>query len=679
MVIIVGNREKIIDTLNKIREDFNNNSEVNAQIHIAESRYFKAQSIIDSSTKSDETKKKTFTDKVDAIVCHRFFGPIILILTLLGVYQLAIVQGYNLTNYWWPVLGAFQDAVESILPQAGFFSDPLITSLIMWVVQGVNSVLNYIPIFIILFALVAIMEDSGYMARIAFILDRIFKPFGLHGQSALPLMLGGLYVGGCAIPGIMSTRAIKDEKARLATILVVPLMNCLAKIPFYVLLIDIFFIEHAGFMMFMISTITIFVALIVSKILSLTVLKNYETAPFLMEIPAYHMPSFTNVFRRVIERTWSFLKKVLTIIIFVMVALYFLLNFPGVGAEKQTAYDADVETVVSDFVASLGSNSYADSFDTVEEMGDYFAFLSRYNKDKRGITDETVLMDINLKYLLQDPEHFKVAVKGSFLLDEEVLEGFNIYKEDYEKALSGFRTYAAYKPAEEMVSEYNQFYDAWNDANPVFFSIVRSGKAIVQGIKVSDSEAKAVSKALKTADRSRKILQKTYHDETLQGSFLGSLGTWLEPATKYLGFNWKINVGLISALAAKENTVATLGSIYQSDDEDGAQKLGDKIAEQEEGMTPLHAAAMIIFMALYPPCLATLITISAEAGFKWMFFSLIYQTIIGFIFAFLIFTGGSLLGLSGLNAMIVLYVLLFILLIVMGFIKPKNKNREVMS
>ncbi len=672
---MMDNRETIVKKLKTIRDDFNKNSEVNAQIHIAESRYFKAQSIIDASTKSDGSKKKTLTDKIDAIVCHRFFGPIILILTLLGVYELAIVQGYNLTNYWWPVLGVFQDAVESILPQSGFFADPLITSLVMWVVQGINSVLNYIPIFIILFALVAIMEDSGYMARIAFILDRIFKPFGLHGQSALPLMLGGLYVGGCAIPGIMSTRAIKDEKARLATILVVPLMNCLAKIPFYVLLIDIFFIEHAGFMMFMISTITIFVALIVSKILSLTVLKNYETAPFLMEMPAYHVPSLTNVLRRVVERTWSFLKKVLTIIILVMIALYFLLNFPGVGKDNQITYEEEVQGVVEDFVASLGSSStYAGSFDTVEEMGDYFAFSARYGDAKRNVSDEALLKDINLKYLLQDPEYFKVVVKGSFELDEEILEGFELYKTDYEKALSEFRTYTAYLSAEETVFESNRFYEAWENANPVFFSILRSGKISVSGTKITDGEAKNVAKLLKTTDRDRKTLQKLYHDETLRTSYLGTLGIWLEPVTKYLGFNWKINVGLISALAAKENTVATLGSIYQSDSDEEAQQLGEKMAEQEEGMTPLHAAAMIIFMALYPPCLATLITISAEAGFKWMFFSLIYQTIIGFIFAFLIFTGGSLLGLSGLQSMLVLYIILFVLLIIMGLVKPKNKK-----
>ncbi len=672
----MGKNEKIIMDLHTIRDNFNDSSDVNAQILIAESRYHKAQQIIDNTTTSTGTKKRTLTDKIDAIVCNRIGGPIILFATLLLVYELAIVQGYNLTNYWWPVLGKIQDTIESLLPAQGFFSTPMITSLVLWVVQGVNAVLNYIPIFIILFALVAIMEDSGYMARIAFILDRVFKPFGLHGQSALPLMLSGLYVGGCAIPGIMATRAIKDEKARLATILVVPLMNCLAKIPFYVLLIDIFFIKYAGLMMFMISTITIFIALIISKILSLSVLKDYETAPFLMEMPAYHIPSLTNVFRRVVERTWMFLKKVVTIIVFVMIALYFLLNFPGLEKAKLDAYNRQAETVVSEFTNEIGSsNPYTQSVNTTEKIADYFAFDDQLRSARRGITDEKRIWAINRKYIMKDPEFFKIASKGSFELNPEWIEGLGTYKLDYERAFTSFSAYNADISGTQQTSAWHQFYASWEAANPLFFSIVRTGSVSINANIIKDSDAANCSKMIRQIEKDSKRLRKTFNDEILLSSFLGSFGKWLEPLTKYVGFNWRVNVGLISALAAKENTVATLGSIYQTEDGDeNAQELGDKIASQEKDMTPLHAGAMIIFMALYPPCLAALITISAEAGFKWMLFAFAYPTILGFIFAFILFTGGGLLGLSGLQAMLVLYLALFIIMIGMGFVKTKKRE-----
>jgi ferrous iron transport protein B len=126
----------------------------------------------------------------------------------------------------------------------------MIRGITLWLVDSVNALLNYIPIFFILFGLIAILEDSGYMPRMAFILDRVFQRFGLHGQSTLPMVLGGIYVGGCAVPAVMSCKGIPDERARFATILTIPMLNCMAKVPLYILLINIYFAEHKGLMLF---------------------------------------------------------------------------------------------------------------------------------------------------------------------------------------------------------------------------------------------------------------------------------------------------------------------------------------------------------------------------------------------------------------------------------------------
>ena len=152
------------------------------------------------------------TEKVDAVLCHRFWGPLILLGILFVFYQASVTLGNYLAAQVWPVWGKLEVWAAAVLPQQGFLEDPVLTALGLWIVKSITAVLNYLPIFVIMFALVAILEDSGYMARIAFILDRIFHRFGLHGQSTLPLILGGVYVGGCAIPGVIATRAIPDER-----------------------------------------------------------------------------------------------------------------------------------------------------------------------------------------------------------------------------------------------------------------------------------------------------------------------------------------------------------------------------------------------------------------------------------------------------------------------------------
>ena len=149
-------------------------------------------------------------------------------------------------------------------------------------------------------------------------------------------------------------------------------------------------------------------------------------------------------------------------------------------------------------------------------------------------------------------------------------------------------------------------------------------------------------------------------------------GKAMEPITQYAGFNWRVNVALLSAFAAKESSVATLGALYEQDE--AGESLEIRMARGEKGFTPLHALALMMFMVLYPPCLATSIAVKLQSGsVKWMMFAMIYPMILGIIVATLIFTGGSALGLTGLQAMVAFYVLALVLTIIMGFIKPKSE------
>jgi ferrous iron transport protein B len=197
--------------------------------------------------------------------------------------------------------------------------------------------------------------------------------------------------------------------------------------------------------------------------------------------------------------------------------------------------------------------------------------------------------------------------------------------------------------------------------NPLFFKIVQPG---------GDKEAKTVNRAFKRLYRERQVLLQEMRKERIDKSFLGRLGQWLEPATRFAGFNWRVNVALLSAFAAKESSVATLGALYAPEEQ--GEALETRMARGEKGFTPLHALTLMLFMVLYPPCLATSIAVKLQSGsVKWMLFSMVYPMVLGLIVAVAVFSGGSALGLTGLQAMLVFYGLALAFTIFMGIYKQQ--------
>ena len=588
--------------------------------HIERLRYALAAFLAEECVHAPDEGEPTRSDKADGIICHRFLGYGILFGVMYLMYYLSIEWGYALTNYTWPALAWLRDLVASLLPAEGFIADPLLRSLILWLVDSVNALLNYVPIFLILFAYIAFLEDLGYMPRMAFLLDAFFRRFGLHGQSTLPLVLGGVYVGGCAVPGVMACRAVPDERARLATIMVVPMMNCLAKVPLYVLLIGAYFAAYKGQAMFFVATITVLMALTTAKLLNLTVLRDKESAPFIMEMPPYHTPTVGNIVRRAIERTWLYVKKITTIVAAVSVILFVLMQFPGVGEERMTAMEREATQAQEKFFEAAVKAKAGEVLHGPDEVDALFDFADRYRSARMGLTDKA--------------------------------------------------------KAEAVDAEFQA-------ENAIFFVTVKPPKG--------DKAARALNKAYKKLRQERLTLRKQARDLTIDNSFLGSLGKWLEPVTQYAGFNWRVNVSLLAALAAKENTVATLGALYQpqdtgdealdapeaSDETDkapaqGAGSLESRMAAQETGFTALHALALMLFMALYPPCMATTMVVKLQSGsWGWMFFSLAYMVCLGAVVAALVFSGGTALGLDGVQAMAWFYGLAVAATIVIGLIKPR--------
>ncbi|MBU4379377.1 MAG: ferrous iron transport protein B, partial [Proteobacteria bacterium] len=180
----------------------------------------------------------------------------------------------------------------------------------------------------------------------------------------------------------------------------------------------------------------------------------------------------------------------------------------------------------------------------------------------------------------------------------------------------------------------------------------------------------------KSVTSARKQLRREIRAERFEGSFLGVLGRAIEPVTQYAGFNWRINIALLSAFAAKENSAATLGAIYGHDGTN--QSVEVSMREGEVGFTPLHALALMLFMALYPPCIPTSIMVRHQSNStKWMLFSIGYQSLLGLFVATLVFTGGSLLGLSGMQAMWAFYALCVATTLVMAMIPIGEESRPI--
>lgn len=563
---------------------------------LASERYKLANHLYSLSTKEKNKKEKTFTDFIDKIVLNRWCSFIILLLVIYGTYELAIVKGYELTNYTWPYLAKLKNLLISLLPEPQFVDIPLLTELGIWLINSALALLNYIPIFIILFAIIAIMEDVGYMPRIAFILDRIFRRYGLHGQSTLPLVLGGAFVGGCAVPGIMATKGIADERARIATALTVPYMNCLAKVPFYTLLLGSFFVQEMTLMMFFISTVTLFIALSVAKILTSTFLKTKECAPFIMALPSYHIPSIKNVSLRVAQRVWLYIYKVGTIVMAVAIVLFVLLQFPGISSEKQIEIDNQAQIALDSFYQKVGSTPYQKTFDSEESVIELLNLYNKYRADKMA-SSSSEAKQLDADYALQYP----------FL--------FNF-------------------------------------------------------IKPKTNDDRAINRAIRKLSQQSQLIQNEIKSERIENSFLGMFGRFIEPATQFAGFDWRINVAFLSSFAARESAVATIGAIYTS----GQGERIEQSLEKDSVYTPLHASAMLIFMIFTPPCIASMVVVKLNVhSYGLMLLAIFMPFIIGMTIASIFYTLSLNLHWDGVEMMGYFYAFVVTTTIILGSIKRKKK------
>ncbi len=263
-----------------------------------------------------DEQRISMSDNIDRILTHKFLGPAIMLTVVYLIYKVTFTVGEIPMGWLEAFFGWLGNTVGGIMPEG------LLKSLIVsGIIDGVGGVLGFVPLIMFMFLMISALEDSGYVARMAYMLDRVFRSFGLHGTSVLPFIVSGGIAGGCAVPGVMASRTLRSRREKLATLFVAPYMTCGAKVPVFLMLAAAFFPGEGAGVMLTITLTAWALALIVARILRWTVIKG-ESTPFVMELPPYRMPTLRGVLIHTWERTWEYARKAGTVILGISILLW---------------------------------------------------------------------------------------------------------------------------------------------------------------------------------------------------------------------------------------------------------------------------------------------------------------------------------------------------------------------
>ena len=313
---------------------------------IANARYAYIGGLLKESLSKPASLKPTISEKIDRIVTNRILGLPIFVIIMYLMFDIVANRVGPLQDF---VAGFFEMLGEMIMASLG---DTMLSSfLVKGIIGGVGGVLEFVPQIMILFLIISFLEDCGYLARAAFVIDKIMNKFvGLHGKAFIPMLLGF----GCGIPGIMATRAMENEKDRLITMMIIPFMSCSARLPVYVMLVGVFFAANQGLVITSLYWIGILVAMIVAFILRKTFFKEMDS-PFVMELPDYKLPTIRGILMHTLEKSWGFIKKAGTIILIAAIIIWVLSYFPaGVEYGSQESAIGTIGQVVAPVFAPLG-------------------------------------------------------------------------------------------------------------------------------------------------------------------------------------------------------------------------------------------------------------------------------------------------------------------------------------
>ncbi|HEY9063058.1 MAG TPA: ferrous iron transport protein B [Pseudobacteroides sp.] len=349
----------IYDKLEKIRSESVRKLESlwgdDIEAVIAEKRYGFIKGIVKETVKRQMSaeEKLTVTDKIDLVVTNRFLGIPIFLLAVWGVFQFTFTLGNPLADLIEAFFGWFGEFVRGGIQSAG--APELVVSLIVdGIIGGVGSVIVFMPNIFLLFFAISLLEDSGYMARAAYIMDRFMHTLGLHGKSFIPMIVGF----GCNVPGVLATRTLENKRDRLVSILINPLMSCSARLPVYIVFTGAFFSANQGIVIFSLYLLGIVLAIGVGVIFKKLVFKG-ETSHFVMELPPYRLPTLKSTFIHMWDRGSDFIVKAGTIIVAVVVLVWVLSSLPaGVEYASRESFLGQLGAFISPIFKPAGFGNW---------------------------------------------------------------------------------------------------------------------------------------------------------------------------------------------------------------------------------------------------------------------------------------------------------------------------------
>ncbi|MFT5749173.1 MAG: ferrous iron transport protein B [Ancylomarina sp.] len=449
-------------------------------------------------------KRRRKTAIIDTFLTHKLFGFPLFFFFMFMTFFATFHLGQYPMNWIEIGIGYLGEFVQTILPNG-----PLKDLIVDGIIGGVGGVIVFLPNILILFFFISFMEDTGYMARTAFIMDKLMHKIGLHGKSFIPLVMGF----GCNVPALMATRTLENRNDRILTMLITPFMSCSARLPIYILIIGTFFPENSTLVLFGVYLLGILLAIIFAKIFKASFFKSKE-APFVMELPPYRVPTLKSTLIHMWSKGGEYLKKMGGIILVASVLIWALGYFP-----------LDVD----------------------------------YSKDYEG-------------QLAQNEVLLNTALSSASPTEEAKLQ------QDYEASV---------------------------------FSI-----------------------------------RNTMLEEKQEKSYIGQIGNFIAPVFHPLGFDWKMTVSILTGIAAKEVVVSTMGVLYQTGEgsDENTEGLRSNLRKQkftgsfrngERVFDTASALAYLIFILIYFPCIAVVVTITKESNWKWSAFVVTYTTTLAWIVSFI--------------------------------------------
>ncbi len=553
-----------------------------------EARYGRIADIITATVTEETVPNETLSDRLDRVVTHRVWGFLIFIGLMWLIFQSIFTFAKVPMDFLSSTLDAFGGWVGGQMAP-GDLNDLLVNG----VIKGVGAVVVFLPQILLLFLFISLLEDTGYMARAAFMMDRLMSRVGLHGKSFIPMLSS--YA--CAIPGIMAARTIETPKDRLVTILVAPLMSCSARLPVYAVLIaacipDIKvggLIGLQGLTMLAMYLLGTVMALVMAWLFKKTLLKG-ETPMLIMELPPYKRPVATTILRHMWDRSKLFLVRAGTVILGINIILWFLATYPK-SAELDAQLEAKQLALVKQVFPEVDKADAA-----AKKVAELKAAAAKAKAAEAPTTSSP-----------SPPTGERAGVSGQT-----------------PHSPTGTPSPQAAPPP-----------------HPQPLSPVGGEGGMIP----------AHAELLEKLD----TLEKETQGEKLRHSFAGRLGKLIEPAIAPLGFDWKMGIGIVASFAAREVFVSTMSVVYNvgdtdTGDEAATTSLAKTLREEkrEDGKpvyTALVAVTLMVFYVFALQCVSTIAVVRRETNsWKWPLFQWVYMAVLAWVMAFLTYQGGKLLG-----------------------------------